>query len=244
MLAPVRSQAPFVYKYRTFDHPEWLKSILLRDELYFPTARELEDPEEARPKLTTPSRDALISIILEISRRHLTAEQRVQHDRRFIEDFAPEWSADELMRGFEKPLHQRLKEFRVYSLSRRWKNPYLWKKYASRHQGCCLEFRTFGQTYDVRYANEISLDLTDSEQDDPNFLFYKTQPYRREEEVRMIGGFSSPAVMTFDPRALTRIIIGRNIGPKHNAFIRETAAGRKFQLPVVSERDAARFPAG
>jgi hypothetical protein len=150
------------------------------------------------------------------------------------------------MRRFTPSLHRRLEAFRIFSLSKRWGNPHLWKEYAANHRGYCLEFRneaTFGPAFDVRYRNEISLDITDPEIG-LEFLFYKTRRWRKEEEVRMINRLNSPAIVAFDPRFLTRIIIGRNTRPEHEALVRVIADHRELELPVVSERCAARFPSG
>jgi len=118
------------------------------------------------------------------------------------------------------------------------------KVYASNHSGYCLEFRNhaqFGPVFDVRYRNEISLGITDPDIG-PEFFFYKTRAWLREEEVRMINRLNSPAIMALDPRFLTRIIIGKNITPAHEALVRAVADQRELHLPVVSQRYAARFP--
>ena len=109
-----------------------------------------------------------------------------------------------------------------------------------------MEFRNeapFGPVFDVRYRNEISLDITDPKIG-AEFLFYKTRRWRKEEEVRMINRLNSAAIVTFDPRFLTRIILGKNIMSEHEALVRVIAGRRELNLPVVSERYAARFPLG
>jgi hypothetical protein len=248
MLPPLRSQALFIYKYRTFDHPEWLESIVLKNELYFPTPRELNDPAEARPKLAKPPLDTLIATIADRSgtqKPHLSAQGQAR-ETAILAFNAPRFGVDVIMGRFTASLHRRLEGFRIYSLSKRWDNPHLWKEYAANHRGYCLEFRNeapFGPAFDVRYRNEISLDITDPEIG-TEFLFYKTRGWRKEEEVRMINRLNSPAIMAFDPRFLTRIIIGKNIRPEHEALVHEIADRRELKLPVVSERLAARFPFG
>jgi hypothetical protein len=246
MLPPVRTQAPFLYKYRSFDHPEWLESIVLKNELYFPTPRELNDPAEARPKLIKPPLDALIATIADRSgmqKPHLNTRGQAR-ETAILALNAPRFGVDAIMRDFTPSLHRTLEGFRIYSLSKRWDNPRLWKEYGANYRGYCLEFRNeayFGPAFDVRYRNEISLDITDPEIG-LQFLFYKTRKWRKEEEVRMINRLNSAAIIAFDPRFLTRIIIGRNTRPEHEALIRAIADRRERKLPVVSERCAARFP--
>ena len=45
---PRRYKGRFAYKYGSSEQLEWLKPIILENRLYFPTARQLKDPAEAR----------------------------------------------------------------------------------------------------------------------------------------------------------------------------------------------------
>lgn len=237
-LEPRRYTGEFVYKYRTFVHLDWLEQIVLKNLLYFPTARDLNDPDEARPPLTTSSIDSLIETLIDNAvetRPHLTNNGLANHAR--IIDYNVRRLGKEIILGqLRDRLEPLLTRFRIYSLSKRSDNLHLWAAYAAQHTGYCLEFRNagFGPIYEVRYE-DIALDITNNVQLQPYFLFYKTKKWQREEEVRMMKQQVSAAYSTFDPAVLTRVIIGRNIAPSDETAIRAIARRRNPCLPVVPE---------
>jgi hypothetical protein len=239
LIEPRRYNGQFVYKYRTVEHLHWLEEIALQNLLYFPTARELNDPEEARPPLTASSINALIDKIADHaiqSRPHLTNRGLAYHAQ-VIDYSVRRFGEGLVLSRMRETLEPLLTRFRIYSLSKRADNSHLWAEYAARHTGYCLEFRTagLGQVFEVRYEDDIAVDITDSKQLEPYFLFYKTKKWRREDEVRMIKQQVSEAHSTFDPTALTRIVLGRNIAPSDERGIRAIAERRIPPLPVVSE---------
>jgi hypothetical protein len=84
LCAPRRYTGEFMYKYRTVERLDWLEQIVLQNLLYFPTARELNDPEEARPPLAASSIDRLIETLISdaVERRpHLTNRGLAFHAR-------------------------------------------------------------------------------------------------------------------------------------------------------------------
>lgn len=142
-----------------------------------------------------------------------------------------------MLKSILDPLLQR---FRVYSLSKQWNNPHLWRKYGGDHAGYCLEFRNekpLGPMFEVRYDDNVALDVTGPERDEPYFLFYKTRRWTHEKEVRMIGPQGSDNSVRFDPLRLTRVILGRDIERTAATRIHEWAGLRKLPLAVVSEDD-------
>src|SRR4051794_24308033 len=66
-LEPRRYKGTFAYKYRTIEHLERLKEILLGDMLFFPAAKDLNDSEEARPKLVSSSPDGLLAAWIKLN---------------------------------------------------------------------------------------------------------------------------------------------------------------------------------
>jgi hypothetical protein len=63
-LTPTKSTASHFYKYSSLERPEqldWLKTIILEHQLYFPNLSQLNDPADGRPKLAPKSLDALAS---------------------------------------------------------------------------------------------------------------------------------------------------------------------------------------
>jgi len=239
-LKPERYKGAFIYKYRSVERLEWLKEILLDNKLYFPKARELNDPEEARPPLTSASLEALIMMLTQqtAAAKPFLNNQGLAHDAAVIDFNARRFGPGLVLSQIMPILYQQFEDFRIYSLSKRCDNLHLWNRYAGVHTGYCLAFRNdeaFLPAFEVRYK-DIALDITDPEQLQPYFLFYKTKSWRKEEEVRMIAQRNADANVTFEPRLLTRLILGREIAPTAAATIRAWAGDRKPPLTILSER--------
>jgi len=240
-LKPRRYEGSFANKYRNVEHLEWLKEILLDNRLYFPTARDLNDPEEARPPLVSSSQEALIATLVELSMeaKPFLTNRGLTTDAASIDFNVRRLGADTSLSMLKRSLDPLLQRFRIYSLSKRWNNPHLWKKYAGDHTGYCLEFRNearFGPIFEVRY-DDVALDITGPERSKPYFLFYKTKLWKNEEEVRMILEQGSDSRLSFDPGRLTRVILGRDIERTDAVTIRGWVGLRNLPLSVISEHD-------
>lgn len=236
LLDPLKYEGAFFYKYRTVERLDWLKEILLDDTLYFPTAAQLNDPAEARPRLVASSPKALARVLTALyiqEKPDLTSQERDD-----VMTYYRSWDPDELLAACRASLHEQLKRFRIYSLGKRWDCEHLWKEYAGDHRGYCLEFRNdpsySWKAYEVRY-DDVVFDLSRPDSFNANFLFYKNKPWSKEEEVRLLGMRDSDDRLNFDPSLLTRVILGRNIQPNDATTIREMAGRRNLPLIVVSE---------
>ena len=233
---PRRYNGRFVYKYGSSEHLEWLKPIILENRLYFPTPRQLNDPAEARPPLTAASMNALIGTLGQLSaeaKPYLTNNGLARHAK--ILDFnARRFGTDLVLDRMAQSLYPLLETFHIYSLSKRPNNQHLWERYAGKHTGYCLEFLTFQPASEVRYS-DIVLDITNDAQIRPFFLFYKASSWSREEEIRMITHRSPDATVFFNPRLLTRLILGREIAPADEETIRAWVGERNLPLTIVKE---------
>ena len=97
---------------------------------------------------------------------------------------------DWVIESFEKGLTKEFETLRIYSLSKSPNNLHLWKKYAAKHTGYCLEFRNAGEFKDakeVRYRDHFEVDVTGPAQLLGAFYYYKTLDWRKEEELRIAG---------------------------------------------------------
>jgi hypothetical protein len=245
-LKPRKYEGAFAYKYRNVEHLEWLEEILLDNRLYFPTACDLNDPEEARPPLVASSQEALIATFVELNAKAkpFLTNHGLATDAAVIDLYVRRLGSDTWLTMLKRSLDPLLQRFRIYSLSKRWNNPHLWQEYAGSHTGYCLEFRNeepFGPIFDVRY-DDIALDITGPERSEPYFLFYKTKLWKNEEEVRMMTQQGSESRQSFDPRRLTRVILGRDIDRTHAATICGWVERRELPLNVLSEVDILPVP--
>jgi hypothetical protein len=155
-----------VYKYRAAGHLHRLDEIVLQNLLYFPTARELNDPAEARPPLTASSIDSLIEKITDhaIQLRPYLANQGLAYHAQVIEYNVRRFGEELILSRMRETLEPLLTRFRIYSLSKRSDNPHLRAEYAAQLTGYCLEFRAagLGQSFEVRYEDDIAVEITDS----------------------------------------------------------------------------------
>lgn len=245
MLPPLKSQAAYLYKYRSIDHPEWIEwlgSIILKNEFYFPIARQLNDPAEACPRLVPVSVRDLVTTLTDnclLQKPYLT-NQGLTREAEIIAVNTRRFGTNLLMGEIINILHSKLGNCRIYSLSKYWNNQHLWQSYAGSHTGYCLEFRNeepFGPAFDVPYSDTIDLDITNPSS---NFLFYKTRAWMKEGEVRVIRERNANAIVPFNQQFLTRLILVKNIASEKEAIIREMASQRKLPVTVVSQNCAVR----
>jgi len=140
-----------------------------------------------------------------------------------------------------KSLDSQLKDFRIYSLTKRYDMPNLWALYASGHRGYCLEFQNVGELFqhakDVAYLDpdQMEISITDPALTQGYFLFCKTKNWSTEEEVRLVlSRNDGRSKVRFDPKWLTRIILGKNMSEEHKSQVREWAKERRPELNVVN----------
>jgi len=91
---------------------------------------------------------------------------------------------------FSEGLNSELKDYRIYSMSKRYDNMSLWAKYAGDHTGYCLEFANegplFEQAMEVTYGDSIQMDLTNPEHTNGYWFYFKKPDWSNEEEVRLV----------------------------------------------------------
>jgi len=242
LLPPRKASSRFLYKFRSIRRLEWLPAILLRNELYFPTALELNDPDEARPKVVS----APLRAEAEKFRRYVPIDPTLSdagyHARwNGLMKHISQVGDLQLLEMQEKALHRHLVQNRLFSLTKRPDNLHLWQEYADNHTGYCLEFRNqgpvFSKAFEVRYQDRIEIDVADEAKVNPWFYFYKTPKWKEEEEVRICMQRDENPIVTFQPRLLTRIILGNRISVEHEDVICGLVAQRQERLLIVRESD-------
>ena len=237
--------AEYFYRYGSAQHLDWLEGILLRHQLYFPTPSQLDDDREARPRLAAPSREALMRFLMHSFEQHHAAHGRRWVDRELIkmEAVFSNETKDDLLARLKKVFFGESNKNRILSLSLRADIEDLWRRYGDQHRGYCLEFQNggvFQLAYLVQYSNEeYVFDVTDPNAATAHFFYHKTtQPvdWSVQQEARIVtfprGG---PALQSFDPRLLRRIILGREMPETPRDRIRSMVAGRVPPMLVEVE---------
>lgn len=237
---PIKASGSHFYKYSSAAHLEWLKVIVLEHELYLPSLTELNDPTDGRPKLAPLREEEMVSFLhttwcKDNPNASVAAQRREEEIIRYN---VHKHGCATLMRGLSSSLNAELKDYRIYSLSKRYDNLGMWAKYAADHSGYCLEFVNegplFAHTLEVIYGDSIQMDVTKPEHRSGYWFFCKRQEWSNEEEVRIILLRGQGKKVKIDPRWLTRIILGWHMSKENQAMIREWTKQRVPELTVVS----------
>jgi hypothetical protein len=125
-------------------------------------------------------------------------------------------------------LDGQLKDFRVYSTTKRYDMGNLWALYADGHRGYCLEFENVGPMFehakDVNYLDlkDMEICVTDPSLLSGHFLFCKSRDWICEDEVRLVLSRNDRRIkVKFDPVWLTRIILGKAMSEQSTQELRK-----------------------
>ncbi len=237
---PLKATATHFYKYsglQDSDHVEWLKSLIVGNEIYLPTLSQLNDPADGRPVLKPLSEDKMFDFLFNAGRDPKWTLQQQVHEIWGLRCNIRRHGVEVLHRQMTELLNKELETYRVYSMSKRFNNMALWAKYADEHRGYCLEFANFGPLFEkcveVIYGDSIPMDVTNPEERRSYFLYCKRPDWSNEEEVRVVRMRRSVGHDKIQPEWLTRIILGKAISPEHEAMIRQWSEQRQPPLTVV-----------
>jgi hypothetical protein len=236
---PVPSQSHF-YKYKAVDkHFDAMENLVLRHTLYFPRAKQLNDPREAKPVLAQLSEKEVATVLKKWfikSRPPMRVDEQIYHVQT-INQLAKKDHVT-LFRQMTEELYKHFDQYRIFSLSKRWDNLNLWATYADCHRGYCLEFARIDL---FEFAREVSYDvydhvpLTDEEQWRLAWFYSKSPEWRCEEEVRIVlpNFFPGGQERVVSSDCLTRIILGKDISTENANRIIHWASNRTPTIDVV-----------
>jgi hypothetical protein len=239
---PPRPRQKRFYRYSSLQPPriEWLKKILLKHELYVPSATELNDPRDCRPKIAKMTKEETVDYLYR-STFNPTLSTKAHHDR--LDELQKRIDGlplETIQRLMTKALHRETEGFRIYSMSKRYDNMAMWAKYADDHKGYCLEIESngpFESVVEVLYEEAMPIDPRTMRQSDrqnfATFLYYKNPDWRSEEEVRLILARKSGPILKIQPDNINRIILGMNISEENQKTIFDWAMRRQPPLRVV-----------
>ena len=133
--------------------------------------------------------------------------------------------------------HSELKDYRIYSMSKRYDNLSLWAKYAGDHSGYCLEFVNEGPLFenarDVTYEDTLWMDINNPDHKNGFWFFCKRPEWSNEEEVRLVLPRRQGSKVKIAPQWLKRLILGKSVSEQNEQVIRTWARQRVPGLAVV-----------
>ena len=239
---PRKSTATHFYKYSGVDHLEWLREILLQHELYLPNVTELNDDNDGLPRLAMQTEDEMVSFLwtMFVQNNPNMSPEEIKQNEFMIHHNVRVHGPAALHPNLVKSLDVELKDFRIYSMTKRYDMTNLWALYADKHHGYCLEFENVGElsqhAKDVNYldSDQMEISIADRALLNGHFFFCTTRNWSNEDEVRLFFGRNDGRKkVKFDPRWLTRIILGKKMSDEHRKQIREWAKQREPELTVV-----------
>ena len=231
-----------LYKFRGLTPRERIEEIFRDQTLYWPCISELNDPFESRPQVVPPQmRNELEKRKVERQAFALLRRNGMDRDeakRRAKISTSPGFlqaRANEMTLG----LPVALEKYRVFSLAGNCESILLWSHYAEAHTGICLGFATdnheFGEAIEVIYAKDLpTLDFFErgNEANLKAMALTKSDEWKYEHEFRMVSQEPTihglPMVIDhkykFSPEHLVEVVMGCNIKPVDEAFVREMVA--------------------
>lgn len=232
------SERLVLYKYRFIDpaFPERSSRIFTHNELYFPHARQFNDPFDCRFSFSFASTSAQLRDYL---RRNV--RRRLPHLNRHEREA---WVAEKIRlqvhesSGFKAGLTEAIEkmlmtEVGIYSLSRIHDDILMWSHYAASHRGYCLIFaeaeRFFARAQEVVYSDIYPIINPVVEDDRSRWtktLLTKATHWKYEEELRIIEHETGPGRKYFPAAALLGVIFGCKMEKADKARVMEWCEGR------------------
>lgn len=242
LVKPIKPKCHHFYRYASTEKLDWLKPILLQNQLYFPSPSELNDPAEGKPKPSIVSELSIAQFLYDQfvannSELPQAVYDRIKHD---ITDEVHSLGCEQTLKHMSKYLNPYLNRHGIYSMCKRWDNMSMWAKYANNYTGYCLEFKNsglFSAACEVYYSDEeITQDFTNLEELNGYFFFHKKSEWSNEEEVRIVTPSHIQNPISFDPTLLSRVILGYKISTKDKSQIIQWTKKRSIPLPVAQSR--------
>ncbi|MEP7307943.1 MAG: DUF2971 domain-containing protein [Acidobacteriota bacterium] len=227
------------YRYASFDHPERLEQLMLDHAIYIPSATQLNDLRDARPRLRPRPLGEWVALMKGLSPKGRGLAPPDEHAR-IIDSVASSIGIDGMLKIASQMAHDMMTKFRIYSMSKRWDNLSMWEWYGGKHAGYCLEFANtpqfFAPVREVVYDNSFVIDITDDAHGTANWLFYKSPDWSNEEEVRLVLPHRLGPFLKLPPEVLTRVILGKDMVSTNADRIKEWGSKRVPPVPVVIAR--------
>jgi len=241
-----------LYKFRGLSNRERLEPIFRSQALYWPSISQLNDPFESRPRvIPPPMRNQLERLkvekqVYDLCRRNgMARPEAKQHSKASTMPGFLQARADDMMSDLPSVLEM----YRIFSLAGNCESILLWSHYAEAHTGICLGFvsdsQEFGQAIEVNYSCDLpSMDYfeRDHEKTIATIALTKSIEWKYEQEFRLVS--QEPTILglptvkdpwyCFRPEHLVEVIMGCNIKPVDESFVRDMVAA--FPSPIKLRR--------
>ncbi len=223
---------------------EGIEELFTKDEIYYSSVIQMNDPFECRPVLTVDtSTKAMRKYLKQVEKKHLRGLSYGQR-RRLKRDAARRFSSPERR---EEIHYGTVSRYGFYCLSELPDHPLMWAHYADMHRGFSVEFNTeadrrgyFARAQPVIYSLSrpvvdilwTSAEDTSEEIVDKTFLT-KSSDWSYEKEYRILN-LSHQGIERFPPQCLSGVVFGCRMQPEDRERITSLALARKSP-PTIYE---------
>ena len=251
-----------VYKYRTWNNG-FHKNILLHNELYLASPKEINDPFDCRipPNFKNQTPEEKEKYITDLAVRKYDEVQRQGLDmKKVLSDFEKRMdNPEKFQREAENYIYeQQNKHYGILSLSKRWNGILLWSHYSDSHKGFCVGFWTekmlktglFGKAglvnYDVEFP-EIKPTVAKDKMSVTKKAFIQThtksEDWTYEEEFRFLNVFFPDEPKPFEriiqvpDSVFSDVTIGINVSDADKEEIIEVCKRKRIPVYQAIKKD-------
>jgi hypothetical protein len=240
----------FLYKYRPLDlenveSQNHVHDIVVGSKLYLSSPLSFNDPFDLAGKVVFNGE------VTELRKRveKLVIEQGVKRrDRKSAVGRLMNGGRTKLLNAIEDVFRKNIESTGVISLSSNPQSILMWSHYSNNHKGIAIQFdatkdlAVFKSSLKVNYSDDYPIiDWVYNFQEGLSYnLVNKFSEWQYEQEQRIIKVGAAGKSLSFDPKALTGIIIGSEAGPDVTEFVRQLIddrARKKLSQPKIFKAD-------
>ena len=129
MFEPRKATCPYLYKYSNADHLDWLRDILLKHAVYFPSHSELNDPRDGWPQFKNLSDNQVTGFLANgFIKRHCGADLNwLAREIAVIDRNVRHYGALKMLELMGEEMKHLTESNRIYSLSMANCSSHMWE---------------------------------------------------------------------------------------------------------------------
>lgn len=226
----IQNPAPkYLYRYFTINKNNYnnIKTMFIKNGLFFPSPREFNDPFDCKMKLlfngTKHQWCNYLAMLIKKNNSSLNRDERKKKLKILMETRKKLDFSNSVLKSLADDIG-------ILCLSEINDNILMWSHYSNGHKGFCLEFSYskndpfFGKSKKVIYKENYPLvnffDSSPEEQLDA-MIFTKARFWKYEKEWRIVDHEHGRGLYRFPIKALTGVIFGSQMCDKNKKDIRE-----------------------
>lgn len=234
----------FIYKYKSIDinnnkSKDRIRDLLLKSKLWLSSPEQFNDPFDLSAKIIIQSKGKeLRKRYTELYKQNGLSYKEREH---FVK-IQMRQPKNEFENTLQQIFKKNMEKCGVFSFAGDPRNILMWSHYSNNHTGLCIQFEPakdiliFSGALPVDYTSEYPVIdwVNDFQNSMSNLLLRKYEGWSYEDEYRIIQINNAKTYLKFNPKTISRIILGCKVSSDIKQFINETLIERKANgLPPV-----------